>query len=286
MLKENSAMTIAIPPEYVAAPDGVRLAVYECGNPAGPELLLIHGFAQSHLCFAPQLNSELARDFRIVTLDLRGHGASDKPLDAAAYQSPTVWAKDVAVVIATKRFRRPVLVGWSMGGRIIRQYLMNFGDAGLAGINFVGSTVIEDPCVRGPVGGSPRPPASAPIGVQLEAAIAFLDGCYAIKPSEADFRVAIGYNMLLPLQAREAIGGWTTAPADTLPALAKVRVPTLVTHGRQDAIVLPLAAEMTAQAIPGARLSWFDACGHAPFQEDAGRFNNELAAFMASTIRS
>lgn len=276
-------MTLAIQPDYVTAPDGVRLAVYECGNPAGVELLLIHGFAQSHLCFAPQLDSGLARDCRIVTLDLRGHGASDKPLDAGAYQSPTVWAKDVAAVIAAKRLRRPVLAGWSMGGRIIRQYLMNFGDTGLAGINFVSSSVIEDPRVRGPAGGKPRPPASAPIGVQLEAAIAFLDGCYAIKPSEADFRVAVGYNMLLPFQAREAIGGWATAPADTLPALAKVRVPTLVTHGRLDAIVLPLAAELTAQAVPRARLSWFDDCGHAPFQEDAGRFNGELAGFVAST---
>jgi non-heme chloroperoxidase len=276
-------MTIAIQPEYITAPDGVRLATYECGNPSGRELLLIHGFAQSHLCFAPQLQSDLARDCRIVTLDLRGHGASDKPLDAAAYQGPTVWAKDLAAVIAAKQLRHPILAGWSMGGRIIRQYLMNFGDTGLAGINFVSSSVLEDPRVRGPAGGGPRPPASAPIGTQLEAAIAFLDGCYAIKPSESDFRVAIGYNMLLPFQAREAIGGWSTTPADTLPALAKIRVPTLVTHGRLDAIVLPLAAEMTAQAIPGARLSWFDACGHAPFQEDPTRFNRELAAFITTT---
>jgi pimeloyl-ACP methyl ester carboxylesterase len=92
--------------------------------------------------------------------------------------------------------------------------------------------------------------------------------------------------MLLPLQAREAIGGWTTDPDETIAALAKVRVPTLITHGRQDAIVLPLAAEMTSQAIQGAQLSWFDDCGHTPFQEDAGRFNSELAAFVASAVGS
>jgi len=277
-------MPIAIPPEYVTAPDGVRLAVYECGNPAGPELLLIHGFAQSHLCFARQLQSEVARDCRIVAYDLRGHGASDKPADAAAYQGGSVWARDLAAVMAAKRLRRPVLAGWSMGGRIIRQYLMNFGDRRIAGLNFVGSLVVEDARARGPAGARPRPAASAPLGVQLEAAIAFLDGCYAIKPSEADFRVAIGYNMMVPFQVREAIGGWSTDPAETIVALAKVRVPTLITHGRQDAIVLPLAAEMTAQAILGARLSWFDACGHAPFQEDSARFNSELSAFVTSTV--
>ena len=277
-------MTIAIEPEYVEAPDGVRLAVYECGNPVGRELLLIHGFAQSHLCFAPQLKSRLARDCRIVAYDLRGHGASDKPADATAYQGGSVWARDLAAVLATKRLRRPVLAGWSMGGRIIRQYLMNFGDGGLSGLNFVGSLVVEDARARGPAGARPRPPASAPLGLQLEAAIAFLDGCYAIKPSEADFRVAIGYNMMVPFQVREAIGGWSTDPAETIAALAKVRVPTLITHGRQDAIVLPLAAETTAKAIPEARVSWFDACGHAPFQEDPVRFNRELADFVASTV--
>jgi non-heme chloroperoxidase len=279
-------MTLAIPPEYVTAPDGVRLAVYECGNPSGPAVLLIHGFAQCHLCFAPQMQSELARDFRIVAVDLRGHGASDKPGDAAAYLGEAVWARDIAAVIAAKRLLRPVLVGWSMGGRITRQYLMTFGDAALAGVNFVGSLVIEDPLARGQAGGRPRPAATEPIGVQLAAAIAFLDGCYAIKPSEADFRLAIAYNMLVPLAVREAIGRWATDPQATLPALARVRVPTLVTHGRQDALVLPLAAELTADAIPSARLSWFEACGHSPFQEDAPRFNRELAAFVSAAAGS
>ena len=46
---------------FATASDGVRLAVYEWGNPSGPELLLIHGFAQCHLCFLPQLRSPLAR---------------------------------------------------------------------------------------------------------------------------------------------------------------------------------------------------------------------------------
>jgi pimeloyl-ACP methyl ester carboxylesterase len=185
--------------------------------------------------------------------------------------------------MASKGLRRPVLVGWSMGGRVIRQYLMNAGDADIAGVNFVGSLVIEDARARGPAGGRPRPAASEPIGVQLAAAIAFLEGCYAIMPSEADFRLAIGYNMLVPFTVREAIGQWSTDPAETIQALSRVRVPTLITHGRRDALILPLAAEMTAQAIPHAQLSWFEKSGHSPFQEEPARFNRELAAFVATT---
>jgi pimeloyl-ACP methyl ester carboxylesterase len=262
------------------APDGVRLAVYEWGNPSGPELLLIHGFAQCHLCFMPQVRSPLARDFRIVAFDFRGHGGSDKPDHASAYQSRDVWAKDIATVLDHARLKRPVIAGWSMGGRVTRQYLMNFGDARLAGINFVGSLVIENPDHRGAT--APRQVAGASLGEQLETTIGFLDACYGIKPNEADFRLALAYNMLLPGPARLAIGGWSTDPAETVAAMKKVKVPVLITQGRKDVVVLPQAAEATAAAIPHARISWFDDCGHSPFCEDAPRFNDELAAFAAA----
>jgi pimeloyl-ACP methyl ester carboxylesterase len=268
----------------VEAPDGVRLAVHEWGNPAGPELVLVHGFAQCHLCFAPQFLSDLSRDFRIVAYDFRGHGGSDKPADAKAYQGREVWANDLAAVLKAKQLKRPVLAGWSMGGRVIRQYLMNFGDAGIAGINFVGSLVLEYPECRGP-GASLRPQGAAPsptssLATQLDAAIAFIDACYEIKPDERQFRIALAYNMLVTTPVRQAIGGWSTDPEETFAALKRVRVPVLVTHGRKDIVVLPSAAVKTAAAISNARLSWYGNCGHSPFQEDAPRFNRELAAFV------
>ena len=267
--------------EFVTAPDGVKLATYEWGNPAGPEIVLIHGFAQAHLCFAPQFQSELARDFRLIAFDHRGHGASDKPPDPRAYGSGEIFARDLGAVLEARRLRRPVLVGWSMGGRITRQYLLAFGDARLAGINFVGSLVVEDPSCRGP-NGPKLPPPGQTLDQEIDAAIAFLDGCFAIKPDEKAFRVALAYNMLVPADVRRTILGWPSNPAATVAGLKKVRVPTLVTHGRKDTVVLPAAAERTAETIAGARISWFDPCGHSPFVEDAPRFNRELAQFVRS----
>ena len=116
--------------------------------------MLVHGFAQCHLCFEPQIRA-LAGHCRVVAFDFRGHGASEQPADPAAYQGHRVWADDLATVMAAKGLKRPVLVGWSMGGRVIRQYLINYGDAGIAGINFVASQVIEEPRFRGP--GAPKP---------------------------------------------------------------------------------------------------------------------------------
>jgi non-heme chloroperoxidase len=265
----------------VRAPDGTRLAVYEWGNPAGPEVLLVHGFAQSHLCFAPQFLSALAQRFRLVAYDQRGHGASDQPADAAAYQGSRVWANDLAAVLAAKRLVRPVLVGWSMGGRVIRQYLMTYGDTTIAGINFVASQVIEDPSCRGPA--APKPtPQDQTLAEEIEAAIAFVDGCYGRKPTEAEFRRVLAYNMRVPARVRRAIAGWSTPIEPTLEALRRVRVPVLITHGRKDTVVLPQAAEMSLAALPHARLSWFDDCGHSPFAEDMPRFNDELLTFVRS----
>ena len=270
--------------QFVTAPDGVKLATHEFGNPTGPELVLIHGFAQAHLCFAPQFRSDLARDFRIVTYDHRGHGASDKPTDPKAYQGPEVWAKDLTAVMDAKGLKRPVLAGWSMGGRVIRQYLMRFGDARLAGVNFVSSLVVEDPACRGPDGPQPIVPGQ-PLDEQIALAIRFVDSCFAIKPGEAEFRVALAYNMLVPAHVRQAIAGWSTDAAETVAALKRMRVPALVTHGRKDTVVLPRAAEMTVATVPGARASWFGSSGHSPFCEDTPRFNRELAGFVREATR-
>jgi non-heme chloroperoxidase len=70
----------------VKSADGVTLAVQEWGNPSGPEILFIHGFSQSNLSWSRQVKSDLAKEFRIVTFDLRGHGNSDKPLVPEAYR--------------------------------------------------------------------------------------------------------------------------------------------------------------------------------------------------------
>src|SRR5687768_10342308 len=64
---------------------GLSLAAYEAGNSAGPPTVLIHGFTGNVLSWEHQFTPSLATEFRLITFDLRGHGASDKPLDGAAY---------------------------------------------------------------------------------------------------------------------------------------------------------------------------------------------------------
>src|SRR5262245_35321360 len=69
----------------IAGGAGLGLTVYEGGNKSGPPVVFIHGFTGSYLSWEPQLSGSLAAQFRVVAYDLRGHGASDKPVDPANY---------------------------------------------------------------------------------------------------------------------------------------------------------------------------------------------------------
>ena len=65
-------MTIA----SAVSSDGAAIAYRTLGDPAARPLLLVHGWAQSSACWGPDLLAELATRFRVVAMDLRGHGHS------------------------------------------------------------------------------------------------------------------------------------------------------------------------------------------------------------------
>ena len=97
---------------------GVRLNVSETGNPRGKPILFIHGFSQCSLAWNKQLHSTLAKDFRLVAMDIRGHGLSEKPHDA--YSDSKMWAEDVQAVITALDLDKPVLSGWSHHFRLYK----------------------------------------------------------------------------------------------------------------------------------------------------------------------
>jgi pimeloyl-ACP methyl ester carboxylesterase len=263
----------------IAKPDGHAITARDWGNPDGQPILFIHGLAQSHLSFLPQFASGLADKFRLLAYDLRGHGESAKPLDVAYYDDGRRWADEVAAVIAATGAKQPILAGWSLGGRVVRAYLMHHGDRALGGLHFIATRPFEDPSVIAPASRANIEGRPETLAQRIDAHIAFLRACYLRQPAEDDFAVALAYNVIVPQAIREAIGTWATGVDATRAAFAKVTVPTLIAHGRDDALILPAAAEMTAAAIRGARISWYDDCGHSPFVEHAERFNRELDAF-------
>src|SRR6202051_3635965 len=141
MTQPSSTQELKTKPLAVTTPDGLTISAQEYGNPNGPGIVFIHGFSQSHLSWMRQIDSDLAKEFHIVTYDLRGHGNSDKPLDAARYRDGKAWADEVQAVIDAAGLKRPVLAGWSYAGRVISDYVTNRGAGGISGLNFVDASI-------------------------------------------------------------------------------------------------------------------------------------------------
>jgi non-heme chloroperoxidase len=267
----------------VRAPDGVTIAAQEWGNPSGPEILFIHGFSQASLSWQRQVESELAKEFRMVTYDLRGHGSSDKPLEPEKYRESKAWADEVQAVIDAAKLKRPVLVGWSYGGRVIADYLRVHGAARLAGLNYVDAVSKTDPSFFGD-GLKVQPQMlSEDLATNIAATRIFLHNCFEKQPSQDEFEIMLAFNMMVPPKVRANMGGRTLSMDDTLKAL---KLPVLVTQGAADRLVLLAASKHTAATIPGAKLSVYDGVGHAPFWEDTARFNGELAAFVRAASKT
>jgi len=265
---------------------GIQLHVEETGNRRGRPILFIHGFSQCRLAYSKQMHSDLAKDFRLVAMDIRGHGLSDKPRDA--YGDSKLWAEDVRAVIQALRLDQPILSGWSYGGVIICDYVRFHGEDRIGGINLVGavSKLGSDAAfavISKEFLGIAPGFFSNDVQESMKSLTAFMRMCVRKEPAPHDFYLALGYNTIVPPYVREGLFSRTLENDDLLP---KLRKPVLITHGARDAIVLPEAARQHARAIPHAKLSLYPNVGHAPFVENAPRFNRELRAFVKEAAKA
>ncbi len=105
--------------------DGVALFHVEAGS-ASPPLLLVHGWCCDHAYFAPQFEHFVDKQYRVVAVDLRGHGHSDKPRQNYSMQA---FADDLAWLCATLGLDKPIVIGHSMGGIIAFDFACRYPDA-------------------------------------------------------------------------------------------------------------------------------------------------------------
>lgn len=281
--RRNPTMTAPTPADRevrrILTPDGIGIASAAFGPPEGTPVVFIHGFSQSGLCWNRQTSSPALAGLRLVTYDFRGHGASDRPSDSAAYQSAEVWAGELDAVIRGWGLERPVLVGWSYAGRIIGDYLAVHGTAGIGGIVFVDAVTANERRFYGTCNKLMRLMCSTDVEENIAATRTFLRRCFAAPIPQPLFEQLLAVNMMVPPQVRSALFGRT---ADYEDLLKRLDVPALVVQGALDEVVAPAMAEHIAATIPGARLDLYGGIGHAPFIEAADRFNAALAAFAAA----
>lgn len=107
-------------PLFVISPDGLRIATYSAGAESAPTVLAVHGFASSAAMnwYATGWVRELTRaGYRVLSIDQRGHGRSDKPREPDAYSMQRLVA-DVHAVLDAYLVSEVGLVGYSLGARV------------------------------------------------------------------------------------------------------------------------------------------------------------------------
>lgn len=265
----------------VSGGGGVVLFAEETGNPSGRPVLFLHGVSQCRLAWERQLGSDLGRDLRLVAVDLRGHGQSEKPQDG--YGDSALWAADVHAVITSLELDRPILCGWSYGGIVIGDYLSRYGEATVGGIALVGAVSRMGEPVLPFLGANFLATLPGLFSTDLEAGTAalrtFIRLTTSADPAPEDLYRPLGYNIVVPPSVRQAMLSRTLTHDDLLQELT---IPVLVAHGSDDEIVLPAMAEHHGRLIPHAKTSWYQGIGHSPFLEVPDQFNADLRAFASS----
>jgi len=268
--------------EYIEVEPNVHLHVTDAGE--GRPVVLIPGWPLSDEMYEYQYNDLINNNFRVIGITLRGFGKSDKPYREYNYD---IHALDIKKVLVKLDIKDAVLCGFSMGGAIAIHFVSTYNGAHISKLVLAG--------------------AAAPIWTQRK------DFPYNLPQSAVDDLIKLNYKdrpKLLSDFAKifsaaenslsEGLGNWLNgicisassyATAQCLIALrdtdlrsdlAKIKIPTLIMHGKKDKICsFDLAGQMKA-GIADSKIVAFENSGHSLFLEETDKFNAELIKFAGN----
>lgn len=278
---------ITLPDEErtITSTDGTRLQAYFWGNPAHPPLVLIPGGTQAGLSFRTLVESDLARNYFLMTFDPRGHFRSEKPRAREAY-SLRRQAEDLHAVITAFRLQRPVVCGWSLGGCMVYSYLHHFHPAELSWIIFTASPI--DLAQAFPIMARDQAmmkimadAASNDEETRRLAVEQFVDLLFANPVSSGKYAETLGYNLAVPPHvAQSMIAGMSEGFGEPIgPFLRRLSLPILLIQGGKDRIC-PAEFTVALAQETGIPLELFPASGHSTFYEEPERWRAVTTAFL------
>jgi pimeloyl-ACP methyl ester carboxylesterase len=264
------------PRSHYELSDGVKLAYVEMGQ--GTPLVLIHGWSSSINWWRYNVEA-LARDFRVIAVDLRGHGDSEKVPTGHTIEQ---YARDVRELVAGLGAEDGLMVGWSMGCMVLWNYVMQFGRDQARAMIFVGQSARDLKTPEFDLALMTHDDLHEwMLAVQTDRP-AFLaqlmhDTCKHV-PSEAFLNwMSEDYQRCPPHIAAVALYHQTTV--DSLPAFPLIDFPTQVHFGTDPKMYELAQGEYLAREIPGTELVVFEESGHVPMIEEPEKFNETVKAF-------
>ena len=261
----------------VSLPNGINMAYVELGNASGPPVILVHGFtdnARDWVPVAPYLDGS----FRLILVDIRGHGQSSKP--ECCYDRLD-FAYDVKLLMDELHIARADIVGHSLGS-IICQTLAEEWPERIRRVVLISSS------------GGPRPGSvvrkpkfdfvaeirklKEPIDPDSPFMVAWWS---SPNPVDPDFirrqrKDAAG----IPLRVWLAILDQDVLGADVQRTLPKLKAPTLLIWGAEDPLIDEEHRQTLREALPGAAVKVYPRLGHNPFWEDPQGVASTINGFL------
>lgn len=255
----------------------------------GPALVFIHGLAGSWQNWLENI-PYFARDHRVIALDLPGFGASPLPAEKISIKG---YAAAVDELLDGLGIERAVVVGNSMGGFVGAELAIDFGTRveRLVLVSAAGLTTVDTHNDR-----------ALAVLRRAENVLAYGSGWFAARSDAFARRAGLRKALMLmvaahpdrlpgPLVAEQVRGSGKPGFMDALEALGtypiadrleRIEAPTLIVWGDSDRLVPLRDADRFLEAIgANARKLVYDDTGHVAMLERPGRFNADVAAFLA-----
>ncbi len=272
--------------QFAVGPAGQRIHYRDQGKRGAEALVLLHGSNSSLQTWEP-LVRRLGDRYRIVTLDLPGHGLTGGTPDKDYGADGMIAAVDV--VAARLDLDRFVLGGNSMGGWVAWRYALARPDR-------IDALLLLDAAGMPLRAGEKPPPSNIgfrllqyPLGRWLAAQITprslverSLRGSVERQDIVTDAMIDRYWNLLRFPGNREATS--LRATLDREPAMADrigaIAAPTLILFGKQDRLINPSAARTFHERVAGSEVVMLDGVGHLPMEEAPDATATAIADFL------
>jgi pimeloyl-ACP methyl ester carboxylesterase len=255
-----------------AVVNGVRL-YYERHGESGEPLVFVHGYTGDISDWRLQI-AEFAGDYRVLAMDLRGHGQSEAPVDRQLY-TVELMTRDVEELIDLAAFDRFHLVGHSMGGAVAQEIALRWPERLL-------SLTLEDTAVKFNVPSddpafqvrAQRIQTALKGGMAAAAALDSGDAPPHMPPERIEETNARLARMSLDafVGAVQGLLGWEGSET----RVSQIMTPTLIIYGELDAPALAGSSRRMAKLIPNATLVPVPEASHSPQWERPEIFNATL----------
>ena len=275
---------------FVTLDRDIRVRLIEGGQRHSPAVLLVHGWGGYTYSFAEMIPALLHAGYRIVALELPGHGLSDKPAEESWYSGESL-TRIVVQVVERERLGPFAYVGHSMGGLLGLRLAVSGTLASLQRLVLISSAGLTRIPILPPIKAiSPRavnrfvPPllTRGLITGILRAAFGTKD-----RPTQHDidqyWALTQWDEYAWACRACLHHVDFSSVPAEQL---RNLRLPVLVISGGRDRVIGGAGGSKRAKLIPTARLVHLREGGHLVMQECAQRTNAEIVAFLSGMRES